>query len=97
MSERLLTVDIQGKINNINSFKGNALLPLYEAVVNSIYSIQSSDSDPTICVKLDYASGIDEGSKTICNISITDYAMGFNDDNFSSFLKSDSTFNIKYG
>lgn len=97
MTKRSMTVDVEGKINSVNRFKTNALLPLYEAVVNSIHSVQRSDAKPIIKVKIELTGGIDEGSKTIDNISITDNGVGFDDDNMDSFLKSDSTFNSKFG
>jgi len=97
MTKRLMTVDVQGKINSVNRFKSNALLPLYEAVVNSIYSIENSDSQPLVKVKLFFMGGVDEGSKTLNSVLITDYGAGFNDDNLDSFLKSDSTFNSRFG
>lgn len=40
MSGIIIDADLEGKINNIPSFKKEALLPLFEAIVNSIHAIE---------------------------------------------------------
>jgi len=38
-----IETDLEGKINNISSFKKEALLPLFEAIINSVHAIEDRE------------------------------------------------------
>ncbi len=91
-----LKTDLEGKVRNLPHFKSEALLPLFEAVVNSIQAIEERGN---------FASGVidirilreeqimlgDLDSAAICGFEITDNGIGFNTENFDSFETSDTT------
>ena len=97
--------DIEGIIRELNRSESEVLFPLFEAVVNSIQSIQERDvskeagnvsiyierdrQDQTIFEKEDYYP--------IKSIKIIDNGIGFTPANYNSFLKSHSTKKINLG
>jgi hypothetical protein len=104
-----MLVDVIGKINNMKLAKSNALLPLFEAVINSLQSIEelndSINSYIKIILKRDLSQqaidneGINrDGSMyPIQDIIVEDNGTGFNDNNFNSFQTSDSTYKLSKG
>lgn len=102
-----LIIDIEGKVNNINLAKDKALLPLFEAVVNSIQSINElgnkKDTFINITFNRDMSQVVDKENENIAefypmrDIIIEDNGVGFNDDNYISFCKSDSTYKKSIG
>ena len=97
---RPLNVDIDGRVQKIIS--NNPLLPLFEAVVNSIQAIEeyqlasSTNNKGAITVEIVRSSaqgslGIKDNSiPPVTGYIITDDGIGFNDDNIDSFCTSDS-------
>lgn len=104
-----MLVDVLGKINNMKLAKSNALLPLFEAVINSLQAIEelpdNSDSYIKIKLKRDLNQQTIESSELnrdgsfypIQDIIIEDNGIGFNDNNFKSFQTSDSTYKMSRG
>ena len=101
-SQKFLKTDLVGKIQNLPHFKSEALLPLFEAVVNAIQAIQERVILPTgeITIKV-----IRENQETmdgieipaIVSFEITDNGIGFNSENYDSFETSDTTHKIALG
>lgn len=100
-----MQVDIVGKVNNVKIFKKDALLPLFEAVVNSIQSIEEKETeDGLIKVKIirDEEQQVledkeDNSFRAVKEIIIEDNGVGFNDANFRSFQLADSTYKFQKG
>jgi hypothetical protein len=92
--------NLQGRINNLalsSRSQGNTLIPLFEAISNSIHSIQErfgdewgKKGDIKIVV-------IREESDNSTSFEITDNGVGLNDENFKSFCTYDSPYKIKKG
>lgn len=99
-----LTTHLQGRLRNTSLPSSHGLLPLFEAVVNSIHAIEDAapgTSRGRIVVEilrdtqqelaLDSASTRKgDGSKDIVGFAITDTGVGFNEANMNSFLTLDS-------
>ena len=97
----MLSVDLRGRVNNIHLNKGDVLLPLFEAVVNSIQAIDArkkeiGDFDGKITVTIhrtDKPTGqieLDNDNKSLPQIigfSIEDNGIGFDENNYESFNK----------
>lgn len=101
-----LKTDLTGKINNLKHFKNEALLPLFEAIVNSIEAIEESgnisDGQVTIRVKRNNQQAlpgmeVDENQKYIIGFEIEDNGIGFDDTNYESFQTAETTYKIKKG
>jgi len=99
---RSLNVDISGKVRKIRSKE--PLLPLFEAVVNSIQAIEALDSrNGKILIHINRESVdnyFDLGKTIVPDVigfTITDNGIGFDDSNFNSFCTSDSTLKIELG
>lgn len=99
---RGLNVDIAGKIRKIKS--KNPLLPLFEAVVNSIQAINAiDDGNGKISIvvhrenKHDYIKLGDVNIPEVIGFTIVDNGIGFNDSNYTSFCTSDSTLKVEEG
>lgn len=97
-----LNVDISGKVRKIRSKE--PLLPLFEAVVNSIQAIEALDSPNgkiQIHINRESVNNYFDLGKTIVpdviGFTITDNGIGFDDSNFNSFCTSDSTLKIELG
>ena len=96
-----IKVDLDGKIANIDLKPSEALLPLYEAVVNSIQAIHErgniSEGKITIRIHRDYLVHgqnelvLDKSLPPITGFTIEDNGAGFNATNYDSFKTSDST------
>ena len=100
------SINITGRINNFNLPKNQPLLPLFEAIVNSFHAIEERrDKDKNftageISIKIIRGDqiGIDENDlDNITGFEICDNGIGFDENNFKSFLESDSTYKSKIG
>lgn len=99
-----MQVDLVGRIKNTHSPYAKQLLPLYEAIINSIYAInenkvQNGKIDIYIERDNEQQELAFEGqdSRPIKNFIIIDNGIGFNDENYNSFQISDSTRNAQRG
>jgi hypothetical protein len=97
-----MIVPVQNIVETVDLTHKDALLPLFECVVNSIISlIQSNQSHKEIQIKilrgdLPFQTNIDN-TKTIKSIIITDNGIGFTDKNFQSFQTPFSKTYKEYG
>lgn len=99
-----LKTSLLGKINNLPSFKGEALLPVFEAVANSIQAIEERGSLPQgeITVQIDRDTqpqfdGMESEIGKIVGFEITDNGIGFDETNYDSFLTAETTHKLKKG
>ena len=95
-----MLADLIGSVNRINVNKNNGVFTIFEAVVNSI---QSNSKNILVELKTEKEKqtsfqNIDKKEKYILKeVTITDDGYGFNDENFESFKKINSTYKLKLG
>lgn len=103
-----LNTSLKGRLRNTNLPKSNVLFPVFEAVVNSIHSIDErikkdetfSISDSFINITLIRSSQLTTDTSFIPEIvgfEIIDNGIGFNNDNYNSFQTLDSEYKIDKG
>jgi hypothetical protein len=103
-----LHTSLIGRLRNTNLPLTNVLYPLFEAVVNSIHSIDSllkrgeisSTLDASITIRILRSSQVTAYSDVkpdIIGFEIIDSGVGFNADNFTSFQTLDSEYKIDLG
>lgn len=91
-------IDLKGRVNRLKLAERNMLLPLFEAIVNSIHAIEDTKNPKgEIDIKLvrSNQSSIEfESSRftpEIIGFEIEDNGIGFNEDNYESFKREYST------
>lgn len=104
---RGFSVNIAGRVKNFPLPLTQPLFPLFEAIVNSFQALEERKiheknfSNAHIYIKLqrDGQTTIKEDNKMqpIQNIVIEDNGIGFNKDNFNSFIESDSDYKSDKG
>ncbi len=104
---RSFGISIKGRTKNFSLPKSQPLIPLFEAIVNSFHSIEErrkSDIGFTggrifIEFERDGQMSIDGDGplSEIVNMIVTDNGSGFDENNFLSFLESDSTYKEAIG
>src|ERR1017187_6418313 len=100
-----MKIDIQGKVNEKRLAYNNTLLPLFEAIVNSIHAIEELDLKTqgiiTITiVRIGQESINFNGEKIVQPVNdfiIEDNGVGFNEANYESFNLAHSTYKSKRG
>jgi len=96
-----LVTNIQGKIRNLPNYYNEALMPVFEAVANSIQAIEDVTNIVNGEIKIqiihDPSLFDEEYEKKIIGFEIVDNGIGFNEENFKSFCTSDSTYKMKKG
>lgn len=101
-----MQIDIIGKINEKKLSYNNTLLPLFEAIVNSIQAIEEGSSTQTGLIEIDIIRSkqleikFTANEKTlpeIIDFHIKDNGIGFNKDNFESFNFAHSTYKFSRG
>jgi hypothetical protein len=104
MAQANMKVNLVGRVKNMTLPTSKALMPLYEAIVNSIHSIEEAgvlDGWIRITIERNESQGnLVDNSRNIYPITgfkIADNGIGFNNDNFESFLTSDSARKIEKG
>jgi len=106
-----LTTSLAGRVRNTSLPKTHALLPLFEAVVNGIQSIDARyPEDPgqgllTVRIHRDPQDFFDLGTtpsgrvprKAITGFSVEDNGVGFTPENMASFQTLDSDYKVSIG
>ncbi len=101
-----LNTSLKGRLRNTNLPLTHGLAPLFEAVVNSIHSIDErkrkvdefNDGEITIKIKRGPQLSIDEYTKPdIIGFEIIDNGIGFDSENYKSFQTLDSEYKIDIG
>ena len=101
-----LGIDLKGRVNRLKLAERNMLLPVFEAIVNSIHAIEDTkvpNGKIEICaernqqMKLQLNDVEKKVLPDIVSFSVTDNGIGFNDDNYESFKKEYSTHKAERG
>lgn len=101
-----LHTNLEGRLRNTTLPKSNGLLPVFEAVVNSIHSLEekgnlSSNGEIIITVHRSTQSNLNLNDEKnlgeITGFTISDNGIGFNDQNMNSFETLDSDHKIDKG
>lgn len=103
-----LNTSLKGRLRNTNLPLTNVLHPLFEAVVNSIHSIDSalkmnskaSTMDGIITIRILRTAQVTayaDVKPDILGFEITDNGVGFNSENYASFQTLDSEYKIALG
>ena len=98
-----MKTDVVGRIKNTSLAATKPMMPLYEAVVNSIQAIEDAGEkngriDITILRDTSYLFSKQEPELgEIIGFEVTDNGVGFNDENYSAFETSDTTYKAKRG
>lgn len=102
------TIDLAGRVKNFDLPKTQPLIPLFEAVVNSIYAIEERKESEDFIGKIDIRivrepqevatlDGIDSTINEITGFTVSDNGIGLDENNMKSFLQSDSTYRAAKG
>lgn len=100
------SIDLPGRARNFHLPKNQPLIPVLEAIVNSIHAIEDRIKvEPTVKGKItiiilrEQQTVMNEADELpqIDSFEIIDNGIGFNEPNFESFLKSDSTYKASIG
>lgn len=101
---RSFSSNLRGKVRNFSLPQNRPLIPLYEAVVNSINAIEERahkngafSGQIDIEVIRDTTLFGESENNTVRGFNITDNGIGFNEDNMSSFMEADSEYKIAIG
>lgn len=95
-----MEIDIKGKISEKKLAYSNTLLPLYEAIVNSIQAIDEESATKPGIIEIDLIRTSQKGLELdgkedlpeIVDFIIKDNGIGFNDANYESFNYAHSTY-----
>lgn len=103
----MFKINLNGRISTLKLPKKQAMFPIYEAIVNSIHSIQSRTDNHKGKIKVILEREFDdlelkgvENNRThskVVNVIIEDDGIGFDCANYESFLTSDSRHKVKLG
>lgn len=97
-----MQIDIKGKINEKKLAFSNTLLPLYEAIVNSIQAIEEDSATKIGIIEIDIVRSTQQTIDstilpTIIDFHIKDNGVGFNAKNYESFNFAHSTYKFDKG
>lgn len=98
-----MKIDVAGRIRNVSLPKSRPLLPLYEAIVNSIQAIEDAKvATGQITIRLFRDSlpkmfDTDKTTRDITGFAVEDNGIGFTPENFEAFQTSDTTFKADRG
>ncbi len=100
-----MQIDIKGKIKKKKLAFNNTLLPLYEAIVNSIQAIEEDSTIKNGVIEIDVIRSsqkeigfdITDTLPDIIDFCIKDNGIGFNEKNYESFNFAHSTYKLKKG
>lgn len=97
-----MQIDIKGKINEKKLAFSNTLLPLYEAIVNSIQAIEEDSTTKIGIIEIEIVRSKQQTIDTTILPTITDFhikdnGVGFNAKNYESFNFAHSTYKFAKG
>lgn len=98
-----MKTDVAGRVKNVNLPTSRPLLPLFEAIVNSIQAIEDAgEQNGAITIRLirDDSPTLlenDKGSAEIVAFEIVDNGIGFTEENYLAFSTSDTTYKADRG
>lgn len=99
-----LEIDLAGRVKNMRLAPSNAMYALFEAVVNSIHAVLDGPEPACGSIRVKVLRAEDQLTTAakkelgpVVGFEITDNGVGFDDKNFASFRRSDSTTKAKFG
>lgn len=99
-----LQTNLTGRVRNTNLPKSHGLMPVFEAVVNSIHAIEETGSlnDGYINLEINREQNVlteleSELNSPITGFTISDNGCGFNDQNMASFKMLDTDYKMDKG
>lgn len=93
-----MQIDVRGRVHNISLAASKPLLPLYEAIVNSIQAIEDAgQKQGRIDVSVIRQAELLDDKRAISAFEVRDNGIGFTEDNFRAFLTSDTTYKSSRG
>ncbi len=97
-----MQIDIKGKIKEKKLSFSNTLLPLYEAIVNSIQAIEDDSATKVGIIEIDIIRSAQQTLDASILPNITDFhvkdnGVGFNSKNYESFNYAHSTYKFAKG
>lgn len=100
-----MQIDIKGKINEKKLAYSNTLLPLFEAIVNSIQAIEEDSATNNGIIEIDIVRSTqkelelaeNEKLPDIIDFVVKDNGVGFTEDNYDSFNYAHSTYKYTKG
>jgi len=100
-----MQIDIKGKINEKRLAFSNTLLPLFEAIINSIQAIEEDSSTSTGIIEVDIIRSAQKDLKLdgedilpeIVDFIVKDNGVGFTEANYDSFNYAHSTYKFQKG
>ncbi|MBF0555968.1 MAG: ATP-binding protein [Nitrospirae bacterium] len=97
----MIKTNLRGRIRNTHLPKTKPLLPLFEAIINAIQSIEEKKGNKDSCINIIIERNPDLYSKertpSIKSFTIEDDGVGFDENNYNSFLTSDTLHKIDKG
>ena len=103
---RGFSINIQGRLKNFHLPKNQPLIPLFEAIVNSIHAVNERHQLGEMFAGKIVIRIIREEQTTIAgygelpsitSFEVVDNGIGFNEPNLESFMESDSTYKEALG
>ena len=101
---RSFSSNLRGKVRNFSLPKNRPLVPLYEAIVNSINAIDERykkqgafQGKIEIEVVRDRTLFADSDNNTVRGFCVRDNGIGFNEENMASFMEADSEYKMSIG
>ena len=98
-----MKVDLVGKIKNTQLPRSKALLPMFEAVVNSFQAIEEMKehvSSPKVEIVVERDDDVLPGveiESAVNGFIVTDNGIGFTEENLDSFFTSDTQYKVRRG
>lgn len=98
-----MRLDVKGRIRNVSLPASRPLLPLFEAIVNSVQAIEDSgEAKGTIEISIlrdnwNLLSDQDRAFGDIIGFEVSDNGIGFTEENFAAFETSDTTYKQNRG
>ena len=101
---RQFSSNLSGKVRNFSLPKNRPLVPLYEAIVNSINAIDEraknqGDYQGIIEIEILRENTLfgNSDNSTVCGFCVRDNGIGFNEENMNSFMEADSEYKLAIG
>lgn len=91
------TIDLAGRLSNLDLRPAKVLNPLFEAISNSLHAIDDAGGRGKISIEIIRAPGGNLADDAVDGFIVRDDGVGFTPGNFSSFLRSDSTYKQSRG
>ena len=98
-----MNTDVAGRVRNVELPASKPLLPLFEAIINSIQAVEDArEQHGRIEIEVVREAGIfGEGEERsladITGFVVKDNGVGFDEQNFQAFTTSDTTYKVRRG